>query len=142
MTTTQSVEGLVRRMLDVHPRKQDREIDETALVDCIEACAECAEVCASCSDACLGESMVAELVKCVRLCTDCSAICVVTAQIVTRQTELDLAVLRAQVTACAEVCRACQAECERHASHHEHCRVCAETCRRCEDACRRLLKAA
>jgi hypothetical protein len=37
------------------------------------------------------------------------------------------------------VCRACAVECERHAAHHDHCRVCAEVCRRCEQACGDLL---
>ena len=35
-------------------------------------------------------------------------------------------------------CRACGDECEKHAAHHEHCRLCAEVCRRCEQACRDL----
>ena len=43
--------------------------------------------------------------------------------------------------ACAAACRACGDECERHAQHHEHCRVCAESCRRCEEGCNRLLQA-
>jgi hypothetical protein len=142
MSTTQSVQSLVRQMLDVHPRKQSREVDETLLVDCIEACAECAEVCTSCADESIGDSSVAELVKSVRLCLDCSAVCGVTAQIITRQTESDLDLVRTQVTACVEACRVCGTECRMHASHHEHHRICAETCQRCEDACNRLLKAA
>jgi hypothetical protein len=35
----------------------------------------------------------------------------------------------------------CAEECERHAEHHDHCRVCAEACRRCEEACSALLDA-
>jgi hypothetical protein len=50
-------------------------------------------------------------------------------------------VLRASVEACATACRVCGDECDRHASHHEHCRLCAESCRRCEEACRALLAA-
>jgi hypothetical protein len=141
MATTQSVESLVRQMLDVHPRKEAREIDETTLIACIEGCAECAEVCASCADESLGDPSVAEMVKSIRLCLDCSAICGVTAQIITRQTELDLDLCRAQVSACLEACRVCGAECQRHAEHHVHHRICAETCQRCADACDRLLRA-
>ena len=37
---------------------------------------------------------------------------------------------------CAEVCRACAAECERH--DEEHCRACADACRRCADECGRM----
>jgi hypothetical protein len=36
---------------------------------------------------------------------------------------------------------ACAEECERHADHHEQCRICAEQCRRCEDACSAVLDA-
>jgi hypothetical protein len=38
-------------------------------------------------------------------------------------------------------CRACADECEKHAAHHEHCRLCAEVCRRCDQACRELVAA-
>src|ERR687891_115765 len=47
---------------------------------------------------------------------------------------------------CARSCTACAdadlaEKCERHAQHHEHCRICADTCRRCEEACASLLEA-
>ena len=45
------------------------------------------------------------------------------------------------VEACLEACRTCGEECERHAHHHEHCRVCAEACHRCEQACQDALAA-
>lgn len=41
--------------------------------------------------------------------------------------------------ACAQACKLCRDECEQHASHHEHCRVCAEACRCCEEACNSVL---
>jgi hypothetical protein len=142
MTTVQSTERLIRQMLDVHPRVQAHEGDETALVECIEACVECEQACTACADASLGEPDVTELIKCIRLCLDCAAVCDATRQIATRQTELDLDLCRAQVMTCARACRTCGAECQRHASHHEHCRICAEACRRCEAACNQLLKLA
>jgi hypothetical protein len=43
------------------------------------------------------------------------------------------------IEACAAACRASGEECERHAHHHEHCRICAATCRRCEQSCSDLL---
>ena len=36
-------------------------------------------------------------------------------------------------------CLACAEECDQHAEHHEHCRLCAEVCRRCKNACDDLL---
>jgi hypothetical protein len=142
MTSVQGTDRLIRQMLDVHPRRQSLEVDDTALVECIEACVECEQVCIACADACLGEPEVAEFIKCIRLCLDCTAVCNATRQIATRQTEPDLDLCRAQLTACVRACHACAAECQRHASHHEHCRICAETCQRCEAACNQLLKAA
>jgi hypothetical protein len=38
-------------------------------------------------------------------------------------------------------CLACAEECDRHAAHHEHCRVCAAVCRRCKQACDELVLA-
>ena len=38
-------------------------------------------------------------------------------------------------------CKSCGDECERHAQHYEHCRVCERACRACERACRELLSA-
>ena len=80
-----------------------------------------------------------ELVRCIRLDLDCADVCDATSHIVTRQTEPDLRVLKAAVEACAVACLDCAEECERHAAHHEHCRLCAEVCRRCKAACDDLL---
>ena len=80
-----------------------------------------------------------ELARCIRLNLDCADACAATGRIVARQTEPELALVRAALEACAAACRACAEECERHAAHHEHCRVCAEECRRCEEACNDLL---
>ena len=64
-------------------------------------------------------------------------------RILIRETAPDLGVVRAAIEACAAACRACGDECERHASHHEHCRICADVCRRCKqaDVCRRCKQA-
>ena len=48
--------------------------------------------------------------------------------------------IRKLLEACATACRLCGEECERHASKHEHCRVCAESCRQCEKVCQAALK--
>ena len=127
----------IREMLETHP--QPSGIDLDARVRCIEACSDCAVSCTSCADADLSESELAELVRCIRLCLDCADVCGATVRVVTRQTAADVGVVRAAVEACVVVCRTCREECERHAEHHEHCRVCAEVCGRCEQACEALL---
>ena len=62
-----------------------------------------------------------------------------TANVLTRQTEPPAAVIRILLEACATACRTCTEECELHADHHEHCRICAESCRRCQQSCNDLL---
>ena len=129
----------VQSMLRTHPRAAG--IDADVLTRCIEACYDCAQSCTACADACLGEQDVASLVRCIRLNLDCADVCTATGALLSRRTEADWSVLRRQVEACMEACRACGAECERHAGHHEHCRICAEACRRCQEACGHLLAA-
>ena len=133
----------VQSMLDTHPR--GTQMDRSALVECIQACFDCAQTCTACADACLGEKEhLQHLVRCIRLNLDCADVCDTTGRVLSRQTEPNPDVLRAQLQACALACRACGEECERHARDMgmEHCRVCAESCRRCEEACNRLLQAA
>jgi hypothetical protein len=127
----------LREMLEAHPAPPVA--DRDALVRCIESCADCAAACTSCADANLAEGGVEDLVRCIRRCLDCADVCVATGRIVARQTEPDVGVVRAALEGCLVACRACRAECERHAEHHEHCRVCAEVCGRCEQACQDLL---
>lgn len=128
-----------RGMIDCHPRPA--RVDRALLAECITACLDCEQKCTACADACLGEPMVAELVRCIRTNLDCTDVCAATARLVSRQTEADAGLLRAQVEACREACRLCGEECRRHAGHHEHCRICAEVCRECEQACDRLAAA-
>jgi hypothetical protein len=129
----------VQDMLRTHPRQP--QVDTAALVNCIEECFSCAQTCTSCADACLGEQNVQEMVQCIRFNLDCADVCDATGRVLSRQTEPDWSLVRSQLQACATACRVCGAECERHAGHMEHCRVCAEACRRCEEACNRLLSA-
>jgi hypothetical protein len=127
----------IRELLEAHPQPLTGDLD--VVVGCIEACVECASACTSCADADLGESDAQEMVRCIRLCLDCADLCDATGRIVTRRTATDVGVVRAAVQACVTACRACREECERHAAHHEHCRICAEVCARCEQACDDLL---
>lgn len=128
---------IVREMLETHPQARSIELDEVA--DCVEACIDCAASCSSCADADLGEPDVQALVRCVRLCTDCADICEATGRVVIRQATSDTSLVQGVLAACVTACRACRMECERHAEHHEHCRLCAQVCGRCEQACNDLL---
>lgn len=127
----------VSQMLETNPTALA--LDRETLARCIEECFACAQTCTACADACLGEDQVAELRACIRLDLDCADVCVATGRVLTRQTAFDAELARSVLEACADACRRCGAECERHAEHHDHCRVCAEACRRCAEACDDLL---
>ena len=124
-------------VLEAHPQPAD--LDRSAVLRCIDECLDCAASCTSCADADLAEGDVREMVRCIRLCLDCADVCDTTGRVVTRQTAADPGLIRAVVGACSVACLACAEECDRHAAHHEHCRLCAEACRACKKACDDLL---
>ena len=127
----------VEEILKTHPRPPIAEL--AVLVGCIDECSNCEATCTICADACEAEDDVRTMVRCIRLCLDCADACDHTLRTISRQTDPDPPTQRTVVEACLAACRACGAECERHAQHHEHCRLCAEQCRRCERACQDLL---
>jgi hypothetical protein len=111
------------------------------LAAAIDALSDCAQACIADTEADLSEQNLAEMVKCIRLCLDCTDVCTATMGIVSRQAEYDANVTRPLLQACVAICKSCGDECERHAPHYAHCRICAEACQRCEHACRDLLDA-
>lgn len=127
-----------RQMLDSNPRASG--LDVGVLAAAIDALTDCAQACTADVDADLGEQDLAEMVRCIRLCLDCVDVCTATAGVVSRQAEYDANVARPLLESCVAICKSCGDECERHARHFQHCRVCAEACRRCEQACRELLE--
>jgi hypothetical protein len=130
---------LSKEMLEAHP--WPAEIDRDVLARCIDECLACEMSCTACADASVAEEEVADLRRSIRLCLDCADTCEATARVITRQTEYVGATAKAQVSSCRDLCVLCAEECERHAEHHEHCRICAEQCRRCVDACSAVLDA-
>lgn len=129
-------------MIRTYPADLGR-VDREALVRCIDECIACAQACTACADACMSEpdSELPSLRKCMRSNEDCADMCDTTARVLSRHTGYDANITRAVLQACATVCHACGDECARHASVHEHCRLCAEACRNCEHACLELLDA-
>jgi hypothetical protein len=111
--------------------------DRRALATVIDACIDCAQTCIACTAACLGETdVLPELVPCIRLNQDCAEICTVTSNVLSRGVAPNLDILTQVLATCILVCEYCIRECLRHATRHDHCRICAEACRRCIVACR------
>jgi hypothetical protein len=128
-----------RQMLDTFARSAN--IDADTLAAAIDALSDCGQACNADNAADLSEPNLADMVTCIRLCLDCTDICAATGAVVGRLAGDDPSVIRPLLEACAASCKSCGDECERHAPHHPHCRICAEACRRCERACRDLLDA-
>jgi hypothetical protein len=101
-----------QQMIETHPGEAF--VDASLLSRCIEGCYDCAQTCTACADACLGEDDVQPLVRCIRLNLDCADVCATTGNILSRETALELGIARVIVQACAEACRVCGEECERH----------------------------
>ena len=126
-----------RRMLDSYPRTFN--LDAGLLAATIDALSDCVQACTADVDADLSEQDLAQMVRCIRLCLDCVDVCTATVGVTSRLAEYDANVIRPLLEACVAICKSCGDECQRHAQHHEHCRICAEACQRCEQACRELL---
>ncbi len=127
-----------KQMLENHPN--GAAVDGDALAELIDSCLECVQACTACADACLGEGNVEMLARCIRLDLDCADVCDATAKILSRQVPYEPEMAQPVVQACARSVKLCGDECEQHAEHHEHCRVCMESCRRCEEACNWVLQ--
>lgn len=85
------------------------DLDCDALAACIHACYDCAQTCMACADACLAEPHLQELTRCIRLDLGFD-VYVTTGNLLSRQTEPEMALLRVQVEVCREACRICGAE--------------------------------
>lgn len=129
----------VHQMFASHPHPASDAGEEAFAV--VVGAAECAAVCTTCADACLEEDDPAALRSCIRANLDCAELCAVTGRLIARPGKQDAQTLRAQLEACVVACRACAAECDRHAEAMAHCRVCAEACRACAGACERMQQA-
>ena len=125
----------VEAILKTHPRPLIA--DAAVLARCLDECAECEATCTICADAC-GAAADPSMVRCARLCLDCADACIAAGRILGRQTEPHPPTQLNVLETCLAACRASADECEMHAAHHEHCRLCAEECRRCEAACEAL----
>jgi hypothetical protein len=117
-----------------HPRSGH---DDDLLRDALVALAECALVCAVCADAC-GNEPDDGLDMCIRLDVDCATLCWSTALLLTRRPFVEPGITMRHLNTCAEMCRRCAAECDRHGDRHSHCATCAAACEQCATACERL----
>jgi hypothetical protein len=108
------------------------------LLRCAEESFDCAASCIACADVSLSKNDH-ELIRVIRVALDCADACAPIGRIAIRQGAPDIRLIRGVIEGCAAACLACAEECDRHASDHEQCRLCAEVCRRCKTACDEFL---
>lgn len=123
----------IRPMIASHPDVAGNVND--ALVRCVSECFSCAMFCMSCAGACLAEETVEDLRQCIRLNLDCATLCKATGELALRRAGGNERSIMHLLDACEDICRRCGDECTRHASMHDHCRLCAESCENCAEAC-------
>ena len=73
------------------------------------------------------------LAACIRLDRDCATICRAAAGLMSCGSQLSADLCRVY----AEVCEACEAECQKHAAM-AHRKSCAEACKRCAAECTKM----
>ncbi len=100
----------------------------------IDTCSACAIECSRCVSTCLEEQNVKMFAHCIKLNHDCASICILAMQAMASGS----AFVNQICELCAEICKVCAGECERHA--HEHCKRCAEACRSCAVECSKISK--
>lgn len=97
-------------------------VGRDALLSCVEECLDCAVICTACAED------LQDFPPDVRLGLGRDG-----------ETTSDFRLISAVVEFCADACRVCAEQCERHAALDERCASCADACRRCRVACERLL---
>jgi hypothetical protein len=123
----------INDMIRTHPSLSESSLAN--LGDFMALLSECEAVCRICSDACLHEEEVADLRSCIERNNACAQACDAALAALAAGAAHPDETLLAVLEACAVACGACARECDTHAGHHEHCRICAEVCRRCEQEC-------
>jgi hypothetical protein len=106
---------------------------------CAKACDDCARICEMCSAHCA--KLVAdgkkEHLATLKYCQDCAAVCDAASRITARDGPMAGLI----ALACADACKRCGDECEKH-SNDPIMKRCAEECHACEKACREMHKQA
>jgi hypothetical protein len=128
----------IDQMIRSHPNMQDHGLADD-LGAFMALLSECEAVCRLCADACLHEDGVEELRLCIERNLACAAACQSALAALASTAAHPEPTLLSVLDACTIACAACASECRQHASHHEHCRICAEVCAECEQMCAEVI---
>jgi Domain of Unknown Function (DUF326) len=127
-----------RELLDTFVLNFRPQVSSEILAAAIDAMLECEEAVTACAAGMVTEEDVHELQDAVIRDLNCADVVAATRRVVSRGS--DSALLSSQLEACVMACEHSSELCAKHASHHEHCRLCSEATRRCAQACRQVLR--
>jgi hypothetical protein len=115
-----------------HPHHHDKLHGE-----CLKACESCATICNETFHHCFEKVKDghADHHRTAMVTIDCQEFCRLSAELMARESPL----IATACLACAEACKLCSVECERH--DDPQMKECLEACRQCEKACRSLASA-
>ena len=100
---------------------------------CIQNCTLCYQTCSRMITHCLEKGGPHALPQHIKTLMDCAAACAVSADFMTRGSELH----SRYCGACAEACVACAVSCEAM-TDDEMMKMCADVCRRCAESCQKM----
>ncbi|MEK8170582.1 hypothetical protein NKH77_16180 [Streptomyces sp. M19] len=115
-------------------------LDNRTLAATADALATCEQAVTACAVGMIAEKEADELRLAVNRDLDCADVVSATRRVLTRGTDADHALLARQLEACATACERSHDACERHATRHEHCRICSHATGRAAAACRETLE--
>lgn len=101
---------------------------------CIQNCTTCHQICLQTISHCLEKGGEHASSEHIRILSDCAEICSVSANFMTRGSDLHPTICGA----CAEACLACADSCEQVAGSDEVMKTCADVCRQCAESCQKM----
>ena len=112
-------------------------MDPAMMQESMEALSACTQACVMCADADAGEGMA----RCAGLCSNCADVCDTILRMLLRMNGWDMQVVSSMMQTTVAMCRACSAECAKHAEMSEHCRMCAMACDQAAAAMEKMMGA-
>lgn len=115
-------------------------LDNQILAAAVDALSACELAVTACAVGMLAQKEADDLRAAVNRDLNCADVASATRLVLTRGTDTRPALLTAQLEACAIACEQSHDLCARHATRHEHCRLCSEAITGAASACHQVLR--
>ena len=114
-----------------------KDLDPAMMQEGIEALVACSQACIMCADA----DAVDGMGRCAATCANCADVCDTMTRMMLRVNGWEMQVVASMMQTTVAMCRACSAECMKHAEMSEHCRMCAMACDQAVVAMEKMMNA-